>query len=133
MYPKVFSTKRKKRGLLYSMIAPALCLLLIHFGSSPRSNNLAVASPVEEDPQNYNSRANEGFSLNSPRKSDRSRGNKNRGNKKTASSDTDSKGIKVRLSDEMKQHMLWSFKDHNNDKARIQEAILGFPSDFVMT
>ena len=33
----------------------------------------------------------------------------------------------------MKQHMLWSFKDHNNDKARIQEAILGFPSDFVIT
>ena len=33
----------------------------------------------------------------------------------------------------MKQHMLWSFKGHNNDKARIQEAILGFPSDFVIT
>ena len=33
----------------------------------------------------------------------------------------------------MKQHMLWSFKDHTNDKARIQEAILGFPSDFVIT
>ena len=95
MYPKIFNTKRKKKGLRYSMIAPALCLLLIHFGSSPRCNNLAVASPVEEDPQNYNSRANEGFSLNSPRKSDRSRGHKNRGNKKTASSDTDSKGIKV--------------------------------------
>ena len=29
--------------------------------------------------------------------------------------------------------MLWSFKDHTNDKARIQEAILGFPSDFVIT
>ena len=39
----------------------------------------------------------------------------------------------MRLSDEMKQHMLWSFKDHSNDKARIQEAILGFPSDFVIT
>ena len=39
----------------------------------------------------------------------------------------------MRLSDEMKQHMLWRFKDHNNDKARIQEAILGFPSDFVIT
>ena len=39
----------------------------------------------------------------------------------------------MRLSDEMKQHMLWSFKDHTNDKARIQEAILGFPSDFVIT
>ena len=33
----------------------------------------------------------------------------------------------------MKQHMLWSFKDHNHDKAKLQEAMLGFPADFVIT
>jgi hypothetical protein len=33
----------------------------------------------------------------------------------------------------MKQHMLWSFKDHNHDKAKLQEAMLGFPADFIMT
>ena len=41
--------------------------------------------------------------------------------------------VKEDESDEMKQHMLWSFKDHNHDKAKLQEAMLGFPADFIIT
>merc|ERR1712183_855372 len=101
------------------------------------SDHSVSAIPVEEDPQSYSSGANGGlsFSINSPRKTDAAdqRNTQDQRSQQQRASNGDRKGIKVRLSDVMKQHMLWSFKDHSNDKARIQEAILGFPSDFVIT
>ena len=97
IYLTVLNTKRRRKERNFSIIAPALWMLLLYCLRSPCGNNLALATPVEEDPQNYGSRANEGvgFSLNSPRNSDRNRANENRGNQKSSSLANDRKGIKV--------------------------------------
>ena len=98
MFLKILNTKRR-RSAKFSVVAPALWILLLYFLVSPYGNNYALANPVEEDPQNYGSRSNDGlsFSLNSPRKSDRNRDNENRANQKSSMLDNDRKGIKVAL------------------------------------
>ena len=98
MFLTILNTKRR-RSSKFSVVAPALWILLLYFLISPYGNNHALANPVEEDPQNYGSRSNDGlsFSLNSPRKSDRNRDNENRANQKSSSLDNDRKGIKVAL------------------------------------
>ena len=134
--PTCLTTKRKRRFIDFSTYHFALVLLLLHCCWSPFCYDFTLANPVEEEPSNLNSESTGSlsFSINSPRQADGRRiQDSNARDQKSSSSKDARKGIKVRLSDEMKQHMLWSFKGHNNDKARIQEAILGFPSDFVIT
>ena len=98
MFLKILNTKRRRSAKL-SFVAPALWIFLLYFLISPYGNNYVLANPVEEDPQNYGSRSNDGlsFSLNSPRKSDRNRDNENRANQKSSMLDNDRKGIKVAL------------------------------------
>ena len=62
-------------------------------------SNLVLASPVEEDPQSYNSGATGGlsFSINSPRKNEGNRRKENdERNQKPISSVDDRKRIKVK-------------------------------------
>ena len=97
IFPKVLYTKRRKKPWDLFVIAPVVWILLLYTFGSPSRTSMVLASPVEEDPQNYGLNANEGrsFSLNSPRKSDRNGGKSNRANQKMSPIDADRKGIKV--------------------------------------
>ena len=97
IFPKVLYTKRRKKALSLLSITPVVWILLLYTFGSPSTNSLVLANPVEEDPQNYGARANDGmsFSINSPRKSDRNREKENRANQKISPLDADRKGIKV--------------------------------------
>jgi hypothetical protein len=94
----VSMAKRKRRFLLSPVLTLALWFILIHCWSSSFHSSLVLASPVEEDPQSYDSGATGGlsFSINSPRKNEgnRRKENDDRGQKPVGSVD-DRKRIKV--------------------------------------
>ena len=97
IFPNVMYTKRRKKALDIFVIPPVVWILLLYTFGSTSSTSMALANPVEEDPQNYGARANDGmsFSINSPRKSDRNREKESRANQKMSPLDADRKGIKV--------------------------------------
>ena len=96
----VSMAKRKRRCSHTPVITLALWFIVMHCWSSSFYSHLALASPVEEDPQSYDSGATGGlsFSINSPRKNEGNRRTENddRGQKPVGSVD-DRKRIKVML------------------------------------
>ena len=97
-FPAVYKAKRKRRCSSTPVIILTLSFILMHCWSSSFDSNLVLASPVEEDPQNYNSGATGGlsFSINSPRKNEGNRRKENDDrDQKPSSSVDDRKRIKV--------------------------------------
>ena len=82
---RVFPTNRALMGLVLLLCWTSLCC-----------SSLVAASPVEEDPQNFNTGATGSFSLNSPRNNDghRQRGN-GKNNQPPISPGNSRQGIKV--------------------------------------